>query len=224
MATKLGIDPKKMAAMLQVREALRAIPKEELATVPFSVGAVAALVDKDPKTLHDARKTREEKLKSGKVIDPLSLESIPYVETPNATTYMGLDLVEYLDRLALAPTLREWERKLPQSYPGLQLPRSFLGFQTWLARAEVTELWPFSIQSDGRPMDLIAAILSDTVGNDVRWLTIREFGNLAADTASQAFHDEEKVVLTSESTTPDAPEPDGRRDGRDRWAEPGGPI
>ena len=115
MATKLAFDPNKMAAMGQVRKALREIPKEDLATVPFSVGAVAALLDKDPKTLHSARVTREEMLDEKKVIPPLSLESIPYAGTPAAATYMALDLVEYLDRLALAPTLRGWEQKLPKS-------------------------------------------------------------------------------------------------------------
>lgn len=224
MATKLGLGSNKMFAMGEVRRALRAIPKEDLATVPLSVGAVVVLLDKDPKTLHTARKKRAKMLEAGAKILPLELESIPFAGTPTAATYMALDLVEYLDRKALAPTLHVWEQTLPQSYPNLQLPRSFLGFQSWLARAEVTDLWPFSIQGDGRPMDLIAAILNDTVGDDLRWLTIREFGTLAADTASQAFHDKEKGALTSLPTEPVATELAEKADERDRWKEPGGPL
>jgi len=215
MATKLVIDPNKTTAMKQVREALRAIDRQDLATYPFSVSAVSALLDKDPKTLHDARKSREEMLDQKKVIPPLWLESIPFAGTHSAATYMALDLVEYLNRLALAPTLRLWEQALPKSYPKLDLPRSFLGFQNWLAHAETTELWPFSIQPDGRPLDVIAAILCDTVGDDVRWLTIREFGDLAANTASQAFHGGEKVVFVSEIATPAADEPIIGEDQRD---------
>jgi len=224
MATKLAFDPNKMAAMGKVRMALRSIAKEDLATSPLSVGAVSVLLDKDPKTLHSARVTREEMRNAKKVIPPLWLESIPYAGTPTAATYMALDLVEYLDRLALAPTLREWEQKLPQSYPKLNLPRSFLGFQSWLAHAEVTELWPFAIQPDGRPMDVIAAILCEQVGDDVRWLTIREFGNLAADAADRAFHVGEKTVLLSDPTTPVEEEPGNGKGTRNRWDEPGGPI
>lgn len=204
MATKLAFDPNKMAAMGLVRKALREIPKEDLATVPFSVGAVAALLDKDPKTLHSARVTREEMLDEKKVIPPLSLESIPYAGTPAAATYMALDLVEYLDRLALAPTLRGWEQNLPKSYPELNLPRSFLGFQSWLAHAEVTELWPFAIQPDGRPMDVIAAILSEQVGDDVRWLTIREFSTMAADAASQVYVTVEQTGIGDVTRVPDS--------------------
>ena len=184
MAAKSALDPDKVAAMGQVRKVLRSIAKEDLATFPLQVGAVSVLLDKDPKTLHAARVTREEKLERKEVIPPIWLESIPYVGTPTAATYMALDIVEYLDRLALAPTLKGWEQNLPKSYPNLNLPRSFLGFQSWLAHAEVTELWPFAIQPDGRPMDVIAAILSEQVGDDVRWLTIRQFGDLAADAAT----------------------------------------
>lgn len=202
MATKLAFDPNKMAAMGLVRKALREIPKEDLATVPFSVGAVAALLDKDPKTLHSARVTREEMLDEEKVIPPLSLESIAYAGTPAAATYMALDLVGYLDRLALAPTLRGWEQKLPKSYPKLNLPRSFLGFQSWLAHAEVMELWPFAIQPDGRPMDVIAAILSEQVGDDVRWLTIRQFGDLAADAATHRHVKDEQTGIGDVTRVP----------------------
>jgi hypothetical protein len=207
MATKLAFDPNKMAAMSQVRKALREIPKEDLATFPFSVGAVAALLDKDPKTLHSARVTREEMLDEEKVIPPLWLESIPFAGTPTAATYMALDLVEYLDRLALAPTLRVWEQKLPDSYPKLKLPRSFLGFQSWLAHAEVTELWPFAIQPDGRPMDVIAAILSERVGDDVRWLTIRQFGDLAADAATHRHVKVEQTGIGDVTRIPERKSP-----------------
>lgn len=224
MASKLAIDPNKVAAMAEIRKALRAIPKEDLATFPLSVGAVSVLLDKDPKTLHAARTTRDELLETKKPIHPLWLESIPYAGTANAATYMALDLVEYLDRLALAPTLKPWEQKLPASYPSLKMPRSFLGFQSWLARAGATELWPFAIQRNGRPMDLIAAILMDGVGDEARWMTIREFSELAADTASREFHEDQRAELGSAPGSQLKREGAQPTDSRDRWSEPGGPI
>jgi len=224
MAEKLAFDPKKMAAMGEVRKALRDVAREDLATTLFSVGAVAALLDIDPKTLHSARVSREEMLGKGKVIPPLWLESLPYAGTRTSAKYTALDLVEYLDRQALAPTLKVSAQNLPESYPKLNVPRTFLGFQSWLSHAEVTDLWPFAIQPDGRPMDVIAAILCEQVGDDVRWLTIREFGNLAADTALRAFHAEEKAVLLSEPTMPVEEEPGNGKDTRNRWERPGGPM
>ncbi len=151
MATKAALDPKKLAAMTEAREALRSIPKGDLPFQPLSVGAVATLLDADPKTLYAARKTREESLEKKKAIHPLWLESIPFVETPGGAAYMALDVIEYMDRLALGPTLHPSVQKLPQSYPGLKLPRTFLGFQAWMAEADATELWPFAMQPDGSP-------------------------------------------------------------------------
>jgi hypothetical protein len=218
-----ALDSKKVAAVGEIRKALRAIPKEDLATFPLSVGVVAAFLDVDPKTLHAARTTRDEKLQKGAPIHPLDLESIPYLKTSSGTTYMALDVIEYVDRRALAPTLPVWKQKLPASYPPLQLPRSFLGFQAWIANADPTELWPFAIQADGRPMDLIAALVNGAVADDVRWLTIRQFGDLAADAASRAFHNEEATALLDASGK-DQGGSDEPEHERDRWSTPGGPI
>lgn len=223
MASKAPLDPKKVAAQREVRATLRTIPKEELATFSLSVGAVSVLLDKDPKTLHAARLTRDEWLAEGKAIHPLSLESIPYAGTPNAATYMALDVIEYLNREALAPTLNIKEQSVASNYPSLNLPRSFLCFQRWLAHADATELWPFSIQADGRPMDFIAALLEGSVGDDVRWLTIREFGDLVSHGASNAFSEAESEVLVQQVEKRD--DGDAREQPeRDRWREPGGPI
>ena len=146
-------------------------------------------------------------LVKGKVIPPLWLESIPYAGTRTSAKYTALDLVEYFDRQALAPTLKSLAQNLPASYPKLNLPRSFLGFQSWLAHAEVTELWPFAIQPDGRPMDVIAAILCEQVGDDVRWLTIRQFGDLAADAASNRHVKVEQAGIGDVTRIPESKSP-----------------
>lgn len=223
MASKLPMDPKKVAAQTQVRATLRAIPREELATFALSVGAVSVLLDKDPKTLYAARLTRDEWLAEGKAIHPLSLESIPYAGTPNAATYMALDVIEYLNREALAPTLSIKQQSVASNYPSLNLPRAFLCFQRWLAHADATELWPFAIQADGRPMDFIAALLDDSIGDEIRWLTIRQFSDLVAHGASHAFSQaESEVILPREEARDDGQDENQLK--RDRWSEPGGPI
>jgi len=221
MTDKDTPDSRKEFAAKAVRNALRAVAKEDLAIKTFKVNAVAVLLDKDVKTLFNARLTRDEMIQATKTIHPLSLESLPYIDSQPAATYAALDLVKYLDRMALSPTLKKWERGLPQSYPGLGISRSFLGFQSWLSRCTATDLWPFAIQEDGRPMDFIAAMLGEQLGEDIQWLSIREFGELAAHTASQARADSEQQELEDLIKVPvKTKEPDRI----DRWNQPGGPV
>ncbi len=229
MATKSLADQErelreKSAAVAMFREELRRIKKEELASSPLSVAAVSAILDKDAKTLYNARVTRKEMLEEEKVIPPLDLASIGFVGTPNRATYMALDLVEYLNRLAFAPTLQARDQLLPQSFPSLKLPRFFLGFQSWLAQGDSNDRWLFSIRSDGRPIDLIAAILNKEVGDDVRWLTIREFGEMTADCADRASAIRVKAELESDQTTVVVVTASKIGDRQDRWEKPGGPM
>lgn len=70
-----------------------------------------------------------------------------------------------------------------------------MGFQSWLANATPMGTWPFSIQLDGRPMDICAAILTGRLTGVSERPTIHEFGERAAVASSKAFHDAERAEL-----------------------------
>ncbi len=73
-------------------------------------------------------------------------------------------------------------------------------------------------------MDLIAAILYGRVGDEVRWLTIREFGEMAAHAAGLRRSTDEQTSIAVDTRIPDAPGEDEQEDRKDRWEKPGGPI
>jgi hypothetical protein len=72
-------------------------------------------------------------------------------------------------------------------------------------------------------MDFIAALLENSIGDDIRWLTIRQFGDLVSYGASQAFSQAESEVILPQEDVPDDGEAD-EQPKRDRWSKPGGPI
>ena len=56
-------------------------------------------------------------------------------------------------------------------------------------------------------MDVIAAILSEQVGDEVRWLTIRQFGDLAADAATHRHVNGEQTGIGTVTRVPDSKTP-----------------
>ena len=96
------------------------------------------------------------------------------------------------------------------------------GFSTFMQTATAADTWPFSIQKDGRPMDLYAAILDDKLTGEAERLNLREFSTRLADAASQAYADEEAKAL--ESGTPLAADCSQEKRGTNRWRKPGGPV
>lgn len=92
-------------------------------------------------------------------------------------SYPASEIEDYLARFeaAVAAKRRQVRLALPP----------ILGVQSWLASASATPLehWPFSIQRDGRPMDLCVAIIAGKLTGKAEALTIREFGDRMAKTA-----------------------------------------
>lgn len=175
-------------------EALMAIKPSVKEIYLFEVGDAAALLSVNPKTLQRKRKERDDILAKGEEPDPLDISSIAYVPPRPTVKYLAQDLEDFLRRLAGAtkprgPSLAKM--------PGKPAALAVIGFQTWLAAASPVEQWTFSIQQDGRPMDMCAAILSGRLTGKAEQLTIRAFGERVADAASRAFSEGESNEIAA---------------------------
>ena len=168
--------------------ALMAIKPEVKPHYFFEVGDACALLGVDAKTLQRKRKLRDTLLSNGEDPDPLDLSSVPYVPPRPAVKYSAQDLEDFLKRLYAAT--KSHKVKLPPS-PGKRQAVAALGFQTWMATASPLDAWPFSIQPDGRPMDLCAAIITGKLTGKAESLTLRMFAERVADVASRSFHEAE---------------------------------
>lgn len=124
--------------------------------------------------------------------DPLDIASIDYVPPRPTVKYSAQDLEDYLKRLYAATKVRGVGMA---RQPGKPNAAAVLGFQSWLASASPLDKWPFSIQPDGRPMDICAAIITGNLTGTAEDLTIREFGERVADAASRSFHEAEARAL-----------------------------
>jgi hypothetical protein len=164
--------------------ALMAIRPEVKQNYFFEVGDACALLGVDAKTLQRKRKLRDALLEKGEDPDPLDLSSIPYVPPRPSVKYSAQDLEDFLKRLYAAT--KSHRVKLAVA-PGKRLAVAVLGFQTWMASASPIDTWPFSIQPDGRPMDLCAAIITGKLTGNAERMTLRAFAERVADVAAQAF-------------------------------------
>ncbi len=217
---KMGRD-KEVAAAIQT---LESIPESLLEIKLYSQAEACKVLDKDAKTLKSARDKRNLYGVNVAAISPLDLASIHFVQSDGVDAYQPIELLNFIKRQRFAHRLSIIAQANPAMYAETIRPTTLLGFQTWLGTASVKDTWPFCIQPSGRPVDFVAALVLGQTTNDIRWLTIGEFGALAAHTASQAFHGEEKVVLISALHTPAADGAVTEEDRRDRWEVPGGPI
>lgn len=197
---------KHVSSALEIEEhaaklaALMSIPAAVKPMFFFEVGDVAALLRVDPKTLQRKREARDKALRLkaeaemagaawGEQIDPLDIASIPYVPPAPTVKYAALELENYLLRLSEASKPR------PPANPGFSLPGTIRGFQSWLSTATPLDTWPFSIQSDGRPIDLCAAIGAGLLTGTAERLTIREFGERLAHASASAYASDEAEQL-----------------------------
>lgn len=170
--------------------ALEEMPAAARANKFFSVSEVAAMISPDPKQLHRARAAQQLAIDNGSRIEPCSLESIPCVPVGKGRfEYSAEAIYRYLQ--AKRAQEREQEMKI-QALTGLN---AVLAFQTWLGEASPVDTWPFSIQADGRPIDLCAAIIMGKLTGEAERLTLREFGERSATSAARAYHRAEAVAL-----------------------------
>jgi len=158
----------------------------------FEVGDVAALLDVDAKTLQRKRALRDSLLAKGEEPDPLDISSIPYAPARPNIKYAAQDLEDFLKRLYAATRPRATH---PASAPGRPKALAIMGFQSWMATASAVDVWPFSIQPDGRPMDLCAAIVAGKLSGKARRMTLREMADALAAAASKTFHDGQSKEL-----------------------------
>ena len=162
----------------------------------LAVAEVCAMLRVDAKTLQRKRALRDALLQKGEDPDPLDLSSIPYVPPNPAVKYSAQDLEDFLKRLYAAT--KSHRVKLAVA-PGKRLAVAALGFQTWMAAASPIDTWPFSIQPDGRPMDLSAAIITGKLTGNAELMTLRAFAERVADVAAQVFQEAEtgEIEMTS---------------------------
>lgn len=216
-------DTERMKAQIAMRALLRSIPDEEKMSYEVSVASTCVLLRCDPSTLYEARRKRTSWEAKQQPIPPLDLASIPFIKKKQPV-YTAFDLLAFIDKTARARGLKLADQDEPGKYPGAV--GAVLGFQTWLGSAGPKEQWPFAIQKDGRPRDLIAAQLAGEAGEDFEWLTIREFGQLCADAASSAASSSEAIAIRAVASKPKrgTVDPASVTDRKRRWSEPGGPI
>lgn len=164
--------------------ALRAKPEDQKPSASFSVAEASLILGESQKALHRARAARDEELNKKpaerRPIDPLSLESIACVPVSKKFKYPASEIEDYLARFAEAVA---GKRRLVRS----AMP-PVLGFQSWMATASPVDTWPFSIQRNGRPMDMCAAIIAGKLTGKAEDLTLREFSERLADASAKAFH------------------------------------
>lgn len=157
---------------------------------PVEVGVVlirnANILEKD-------RAMRKAALLANSPIAPLSPLSLPFLnedgKESHPVRYLARDLLAYLQRISqsvppsppLAPTPAPAQASPPLFFPPLD------GFDAWLAQASPVDVWPFSIQSDGHPLDLATAIRVGRLTGAAELLTLREFGSRLAEAAAASY-------------------------------------
>lgn len=174
------------------------------AWTPMTVDEVCTILDKSPKTLQRARVARDA-LKKGEEADGTSLASIPYIPP-------GPDGLSYSYRMSDIKAF--WRRRITaaqaaveaEPIPVVQGIGTTRGFASFMASALSTNTWPFSIQADGRPMDMFLAMELGLLTGNAERLTLRGFGDRLSDAASAGFHrseaDELRNVTRDPSITP----------------------
>lgn len=193
-----------MAERTRIAQWVSSTSDDVAAWTPMTVDEVCTILNKSPKTLQRARDARDT-LKRGEEADGTSLASIPYI-TP------GPDGLSYTYRMSEIKAF--WRRRIQaaqseveaEPIPVVQGIGTALGFATFMASAQPTDTWPFSIQPDGRPMDMFLAMELGLLTGKAERLTLREFGDRLSDAASSGFHgseaDELRDVTRDPSITP----------------------
>ncbi len=201
-------DAARYRAMSEARLLLRNLSPEERKTTLVTQATAAIFLDVDDKTLNAARTARTKALSSTPptVIHPLKLASIHFVDIQPRPKYSAQELLNYIDRLEHAGQLHPTSQQHVIKYPEAIRPRILIGFQTWMATATAEEEWPFCIQDDGHPMELLAAITSDRTTDDVRWLTIHGFAELAISAAQARSAKAEGGVIAVATPIPESSE------------------
>jgi hypothetical protein len=170
----------------QMAQWVRSTSDADAEWIEMTVDEVCTILNKSSKTLQRARNARDA-LKVGEVADGTSLASIPYIPPgPDALAcaYLMSEIKAYWRRRIKAAQSEVEAEPIPV-VQGIGAAHGFLSF---MASALPTDTWPFSIQADGRPMDLFLAMKLGLLTGIAERLTLREFGDRLSDAASASFH------------------------------------
>lgn len=184
----------------QIAQWVRSTSDADAEWVEMTVDEVCTILNKSSKTLQRARNARDA-LKVGEVADGTSLASIPYIPPgPDALAcaYLMSEIKAYWRRRIKAAQSEVEAEPIPV----VQGIGAASGFQSFLASALPIDTWPFSIQADGRPMDMFLAIELGLLTGNAERLTLREFGDRLCDAASASFHRSEADELRSVTLDP----------------------
>lgn len=198
-------------------KALSALTKKQLRMKVLTPGQVGALIIRNPRTMEaDRTKQRKAKLDKKLKIDPTEPASIPYIPASageREVQYLASDVLDYLDRRFAHIDRNHLKRGGPPD-PAMR------GFQSWLSMADAAQTWPFCIQPDGRPLDMMEAIATDRLNGDPVRLNIREFSDMLAKAANDKQIGEEKASYAKATRKVAKPSTDRKT----KWGEPGGPL
>jgi len=185
-------DLRERLAMASAIDEMKQLSEEVQGTIIFTAQETSVLIRKSEKDLQRARAKRKQALKAGETITENSLASLaplPSEDMEQVTFYPASSITSY------------WARRIKAAKAeseALGVSTSTLrGFQSWMAEGSPAETWPFSIQADGRPLDMAVAIRERMLTGKAMRLNIREFGNLLADAASSSFAKKEAEELAA---------------------------
>lgn len=201
---------------LAVIRVLSDIPKKQLATLPLTPKQVGVLIVREPKTMERDRREQRAAVAAGQEIDPLHPRSLPFVAPAGSereVQYIASDVLAYLARRAKAVDRSFLKRG---GVPELR------GFQSWLGFGSASDTWPFAIQADGRPVDMIEAIATGRLGADAERLNIRQFTERLAEAASRKSANDDQAAVAKAAKP--APARTASNNRASRWDKPGGPI
>lgn len=194
---------------LALVRSLASLRPEEQRALLLTPGEVAAMTIRSVKTLEKDRNQRKAAMESGAPPDPLLPTSLPFAKPVGGreVRYTAYDVLAYLNRLS-----ESVDRAGVSNAAPVAQSTTMRGFQSWLAQATPLQTWPFSIRSDGRPIDMAEALATGQTTGSAERLNVREFGARLADASSAAFHSSEEDAIRAESaSTPKDFEKTGRR-------------
>ncbi len=177
---------------------LKALSEEDQDTIIFSAEEMSVLARKSTKQLQRARAAREKAIKAGRTVPDNSLASLaplPPEDKEKEALYPASSLTAYWARRVKAAKAESEALGVSTS--------TLRGFQSWLVEGTPAETWPFSIQPDGRPMDMTEAIRARMLTGKAARLNIHEFATRLAYAASQSFTDVEANAIAAVSRIPD---------------------
>ncbi|QDL55005.1 hypothetical protein [Rhodoferax aquaticus] len=186
---------------IELVRTLNSMSVKELKTTLLSPVHVSIATGRETSTLEADRAKRRKALKANPPTpipgnSPLSLEFIEPAEGYREVQYRAYDLLGYLNRLS------------ESAIPKINQPKSAIaatqmrGFQSWLSTAMPMDDWPFVIQEDGRPISFAQALITGTLTENCKRLTLSEFTYELMHASNKAFSKFEQAEIERTAKKP----------------------